>query len=125
MVHFKISAVHFKLLAVHFILSTVHFKLLAVNFDHLMVHFKLTYPFTFNVRKILKKIMQQRSSFLVHLQNSQWHRSHSDWTERPEASKENLGLGGRSSFKEKYSLKEAPPILKKFHIKFFVNFHVA
>ena len=62
MVHIKLSGVHFKLLAVHFKLSTVHFKLLAVNFDHLMVHFKLTYPFTFNMREILKTIMQQISS---------------------------------------------------------------
>ena len=52
----------------------------------------------------------------VHLQNSQWQRSHNDWTERPEASKENFGLDGRSSFKENYSLKEAPPVLKLYLI---------
>ena len=53
-----------------------------------------------------------KNNLKVHLQNSQWQRSHSDWTERPEASKENFGLDGRSSFQEKYSLKEAPPVLK-------------
>ena len=53
-----------------------------------------------------------QNNLVVHLQNSQWQRSHNDWTERPEASKENFGLDGRSSFKEMYSLKEAPPVLK-------------
>ena len=62
----------------------------------------------------------------VHLQNSQWQRSHSDWTERPEASKENIGLGGRSTFRKMYFLKEAPPVLKLAFIKInFSKLHIA
>ena len=69
--------------------------------------YSLLYP-----KVLLRSSNPIKNNLKVHLQNSQWQRSHGDWTERPEASKENFRLDGRSSFQEKYSLKEAPPVLK-------------
>ena len=78
-----------------------------------MIHYSLPEgKFYYTSRYITEKDNTIQNNLVVHLQNSQWQRSHNDWTERPEASKENFGLDGRSSFKEMYSLKEAPPVLK-------------